>query len=354
MDKINKMNIAILNAEAGGNKGAEAMLEVLIIKLLEEFPAAHLYLEIGTRAKYYNDVFLKRFNSGNIHLLYFNPKKVFAPYHSEGLDIKKIHCAIDIGGINFHDGSTRGPAKKRINKIIGKFILSKAAGIFTRSEKSLDQVLSNFKIDASNIFGPFPDTTLLYQPHDQYNSTLLKEKEYVVFTPSAIMYAKYGDEYIDLFSKLYEYLMPQYKIVILVHNFTMNMGSSDEIICKRLSELCPQALLINENIATGELKSILKNAKFSISSRYHVVVGSISQNVPSVAIGWNPKYESFLKLYGKQNWNIEFGNRAFVEITNLIDDKKFNASEEELKLRNIELKKDVSRSFSLLFSKMND
>ena len=57
------MNIAILNAEAGGNKGAEAMLEVLIIKLLNKYPSVILYLEVSGKEKYYNEIFLKRFQN---------------------------------------------------------------------------------------------------------------------------------------------------------------------------------------------------------------------------------------------------------------------------------------------------
>ena len=71
------MNIAILNAEAGGNKGAEAMLEVLIIKLLNKYPSVILYLEVSGKEKYYNEIFLKRFQNKNIKILLFTPKKEF-------------------------------------------------------------------------------------------------------------------------------------------------------------------------------------------------------------------------------------------------------------------------------------
>ena len=367
------MNIAILNAEAGGNKGAEAMLEVLIIKLLNKYPSVILYLEVSGKEKYYNEIFLKRFQNKNIKILLFTPKKIFNPY---SLDIKLIDCAIDIGGINFHGGFNRGtfrnlirifpfikrkkklifftqdigPSEKKINTIIGKFILSKSSGVFTRSETSFNQVINHFKIDKSKVLGPFPDSTLLYKPSDVYDGNL--SDNYLVLSPSAIMFAKHGSKYIDLFVKINNRLKDKYQIVILVHNFTLNFNNSDKEVCLNLHKLCPSSILIDKNISTGKLKNILSNSRFSISSRYHVVVGSISQDIPSIAIGWNPKYESFLKLYDKISWNIDFSNSAFKQINSLLENDDFISSKNKFKKRNDVLKDKVLESFNLLFNQI--
>lgn len=371
------MNIAILNAEAGGNKGAEAMLEVLILKTLEEFPHAKLYLEVGSKVKYYNEVFLSRFNNKEIQLLHFTPKNFLKPYN---INLKNIDCAIDIGGINFHGGSLRGtfrnlvrflpfinnkvklifftqdigPSEKKLNTLIGRYILSKANAVFTRSETSFQQVVNSFRIKKEKVFGPFPDTTLVYKPNDVFVSEMLTDKEYVVLTPSAIMYSKHGQEYSKLFIDLFYKLSPKYKILILVHNFSLNIGSTDTFVCSELHKMCPGSIFINENMSTGVLKSILFKAKFSISSRYHVVVGSISQDVPSIAIGWNPKYESFLKLYNKENWNIDFSSNSLKEIDELINNEEFVNSENLLAETNTKLREKVYGSFKLLFKKIKE
>jgi polysaccharide pyruvyl transferase WcaK-like protein len=368
------MNIAILNAEAGGNKGAEAMLEVLIIKLLNKYPDVTLYLEVSSKEKYYRDIFLKKFQNKNIKILLFTPKNILKPYN---LDIKCIDCAIDIGGINFHGGLNRGsfrnlarffpfinnkikllfftqdigPSEKKLNTKMGRYILSKSNGIFTRSETSFNQVINNFKIDREKVFGPFPDSTLLYKTSDVYDGKL--KENYIVLTPSAIMFTRHGIDYIKLFVKLYELLKDKYQVVILVHNFTSNFNNSDLDICSKLHNLCPTSVLINENISTGKLKNILGNSKFSISSRYHVIVGSISQDIPSIAIGWNPKYESFLKLYNKKYWNIDFGSNSFKEIKNLLENKEFTSGINDLAVFNQTLKQNVSESFNQLFSNID-
>lgn len=367
------MNIAILNAEAGGNKGAEAMLEILIIKILEEFPEANILLEVGSKIEYYKKVFLNRFSNDNIQLLYFKPKNILKPY---SVDLKNVDYAIDIGGINFHGRSLRasirnlvrfkpfitnkvklfffiqdiGPSEKKLHTIIGRYILSKSEGIFTRSESSFQQVLNNFKINKKRIFGPYPDSTLIYKSDEKYELDALKESKYIVLTPSAIMFSIHGQDYLQLFVNLFDNFSTKYKVLILVHNFSLNTGSSDAILSKELHEKCPGSFFMNDNISTGNLKSILNRAVFTISSRYHVVVGSISQNVPSIAIGWNPKYESFVRLYDKHNWNIDYGVDTYNQILELTTDKNFLNSREELETHNIKLRQSVLDGFKLLFS----
>ncbi|MCH7414629.1 polysaccharide pyruvyl transferase family protein [Belliella sp. R4-6] len=366
------MKIAILNAEAGGNKGAEAMLEVLIKKLTQRFSGIELFLEVSSKIEYYNDVFLPRLSNDKIKVMRFKPKSLLNPFD---LDVSEMDFAIDIGGINFHDGSFRstlrnlvrylpfvkkkgklifftqdfGPAKKGYNIFLAKIILSRSLGIFTRSQFSYNEVLRNFKVSPEKVFGPFPDSTLVYHPEESAKLPFELDENYVVFSPSAIMYSKFGKEYLEYFYKLYLQLSNRFKILILVHNFTLNENNSDNEVCLSIKDYCPDAILFNDNVSTATFKYILKNAKFSVSSRYHVVVGSISQNIPSLAIGWNPKYESFLKLYDKTEWNLKFDDQILENTLKSIESIELDKHSEKLELRNFDLKEKVNNSFSKLF-----
>jgi len=369
------MKILILNAEAGGNKGAEAMLETLILKLSENFTKKiTLVLEVASNFSYYENIFLKRFNNENVsfELISFKPKKLLFPY-GNGLD--GISVAVDIGGINFHDGSKKahlrnlvrfrpiikrniklifftqdiGPSSQLFTKIIGSYILKKAIAVFTRSQKSYDSATNYFKVDKDKVLGPFPDATFLYSPND--NSVFeAKTTNYIVLSPSAIMYVKHGEEYLNLFVNLYKELSKEYEVIGLVHNFTKNDGSSDAFVLKEINNRLEGDMnIINENVSTGELKAFLNNSKFIISSRYHVVVGAVTKNVPGIAIGWNPKYESFLGLYNKTEWNIDFNSTSFEKILFQLNNSLFKESGQFLKERNKELKKDVQSSYDKLF-----
>jgi len=46
------------------------------------------------------------------------------------------------------------------------------------------------------------------------------------------------------------------------------------------------------------LKGYLAQARLVISSRFHALVGALSQGVPSIAVGWSHKYDLLLQDYG--------------------------------------------------------
>ncbi len=362
------MKIAILNAEAGGNKGAEAMLEILIVNLLKNLDNPVLYLEVGGKLDYYTEVFLKKFADHNIKILRFTPKIIMKPYN---IDLSIIDYAIDIGGINFHNNlgyralvrsyiryrgfitnKTKlifftqdfGPVNNYFTKVIGSHILQKAVQIFPRSEKSYNELISTFNINKDVINGPYPDSTLVFNSNEN-NERFNLSDNYIVLSPSSIMYSKHGQKYIDYFISLANLYKENYEIVLLVHNFTYNGNAfTDSKVCQQILDSCPYGILIDENVSTSILKEILKKSVFTISSRYHVVVGSISQNVPTLAIGWNPKYLSFLKLYDKENWNLEFSDSIALKSKDIIHDG-FLDSVSELDIKNKVLKKEVYKSF---------
>lgn len=365
------MNIAIISAEAGGNKGAEAMLEVLLYELLKEFPQADIFLEFTNNQDYYENTFLKGFPNSRVSLLPFRPKNFIFPYSnmSYGIDI-----AIDIGGINFAGNSNvgvlrsffryfpflikrkklifftqdLGPAKNTATKILGSLVLKYSTAHFSRSLQSYNQAHKVFKLTESKMYGPYPDSTLLFSPNPDIE--LLKiGKEYVIFSPSAIMFKKHGQKYLDFFLDLYIKLKYKYTVVILVHNFTKNFSNTDEQVCGELKKVCEDAIMVNRNAPSSILKRFIGGAKFTISSRYHVVVGSISQNVPSIAIGWNPKYLSYLKLYNREDWNFDFEKVNVEDLYNFISSDNFVNSKDELNAINLELKKQVRESFVKLF-----
>ena len=47
-----------------------------------------------------------------------------------------------------------------------------------------------------------------------------------------------------------------------------------------------------------EIKKLIARSHFLISSRYHGLAAGLSNNVPSIAMGWSHKYYQLLKDYG--------------------------------------------------------
>jgi polysaccharide pyruvyl transferase WcaK-like protein len=363
-------NIFIVGAHPGGNKGAEAMLEV-VLNMLAQNPIstqANIFVEALDSGPAY-DTFRDR-SKLNFTYFRFSPKKLLKPY-----DIKagKNDVVIDIGGINYHDRSLRanvrslvrhaffifrgvklvfftqdhGPCKKAASRMIAKFVYARAHDVFMRSELSLEflrELSPKVKIS-----GVYPDCTLLLE---KSNSVVdAPSEDYFILAPSSIMFNQHGKEYLDTFVALIEKLSAKYKPVIVVHNFTKNDESSDLVLCRELHRLTAayNPVLIEEELPPSEFKGLFSDAKFSISSRYHVVVGSFSVNTLAFAIGWNHKYEEFLGLHDMKFLNLRFDDALVANVLDQlshIEEASFYSK--EICKRNTDLKGRVKESFDVM------
>ncbi|WP_432511359.1 polysaccharide pyruvyl transferase family protein [Kineococcus sp. SYSU DK001] len=52
------------------------------------------------------------------------------------------------------------------------------------------------------------------------------------------------------------------------------------------------------------LKAVLGQAAVVVASRFHAVVGALSQGVPTLALGWSHKYAELMREFGVAGWNV--------------------------------------------------
>lgn len=369
MSNVTK-KIFVLNAQPGGNKGAEAMLETVLNFLTENFKNYKIFVESLNDSPAY-EVFKNR-TKFDVEFIRFSPKNILSPYD---VTVSDTDIAIDIGGINYHDKSIKanvrnyirhsffsrkraklifftqdfGPCEKLTTKIFAKLIYRKAEAIFMRSEKS--RALLEKTIKSNHIYGPYPDCTLLMKPEE--NSRII-ETDYFVVSPSAIMYNEYGDEYLTkLADSIIDISAKNITPVFLVHNFTSNDETSDKEITFRLFQLCEnngvKGILKNEELSPRQLKQILNDSLFSLTSRYHVVVGSFSCGTPSISVGWSHKYQEFMDLYNCKHLNLIYGETLSEDILDAVDELFSNSFfNEVIKDKSNLLKKNVEMSFECL------
>lgn len=356
------MKILITGAHPSGNKGAEAMLEVLVDQIHKKNSDVEFIFETLSGKEDYSSFENKGINFSTSM---FQAKNLFQPFINT---VKDVHYVIDIGGLAYTDKSVRdnlrsfvkhfgliirgeklifftqdfGPAKKLTTKILGGLVMKFSYKLFTRSKITKDTLLNDFGVKNHKIEGPFPDSTLLFKNETVENIT--KEKNYIIITPSAILYNKHGEEYIDFLKKIIDYFPKDKKIFILVHCFTKNGNTSDLEISKKLLTGEKNVELISENISSIYLKKIISDASFVITSRYHVLVGAVSTNVPAIAIGWNEKYQSFLDLYDMSEMSVEFNGNTFENTVKLIDNN----------IENINLKKKLIEKNTILYHEVKD
>lgn len=387
MTKSKLKNIVILNASFGGNKGAEAMLISLGEYLRTRFDNVNLYIEkelISDEIEQYTKDIIIKYSDYNYRLYSFRfiPRKIisqiFLGYKSESRRIK-ADLVIDIGGLSFPENSIRasirtfmkhlpfilrfkrrifftqdfGPINKFVNKVIATKTLLTAKAIFVRSDKSKTEV-EKLWIRKSKIVGPFPDSTLTLQPEEYLSDKLNNLTPYVVVSPSVVMLVKHGNDYLKYLIETIKSLQSNFKVILLAHGFLGQGQKGDDFVCEKLLKQIEDVEYIGENIDPRKFKYILSKAKWVISSRYHAVVGAVSSGVPAIAIGWNPKYESFLNLYGLKKLNVDFNPGAAVEINTLINNFDYDELVKIIVSRNVSLKEKAKESFDLLYEKLID
>jgi polysaccharide pyruvyl transferase WcaK-like protein len=77
------------------------------------------------------------------------------------------------------------------------------------------------------------------------------------------------------------------------------------------------------------LKAALGQASAAVASRFHAVVGCLSQSVPTLAFGWSHKYRELLDDFGVADWVVTPGTDPQAAITALLSDSAGSTRQKE-------------------------
>lgn len=353
------------------------MLSVLVTQLKswpEIFREFEFWFETISESPAYTD-FVERHGLPS-NFFRFAPRRLGSPYD---IQANSDDVLIDIGGIAYPDGAavgnlrnfrrhryfasrgTRsifftqdfGPAEKLFTRWLAKLAITGADAIFARSEQSKEFL--SLIAPSAQILGPYPDCTFALEPArlpDPFAS-----KRYAVVVPSAIMWNKYGEHYLDTLLEITQAVPDDLAVLLMVHNFTANGNVSDRLVCDLVADrlrALRKVEIHSANSTPAELKAILCGAEAVISSRYHALVGALTSDTPAFAIGWSHKYSEFLKLYDLGEWSLNLAevpkNKAELRTfaSNVICEIFSEEKAENLVAINRDLKTRVDASFSKL------
>lgn len=401
------MKIVLTGASLTGNKGASAMCLTVIdllkkryknnidIAILSPRPEHDIVLakELDLKIYTYKSVLRKSIPNAITKILF-----KWAPLKNDTvLDAYEwADYIIDIHGINFSDSDTLtstaiipsaqiflaallkkplikftqtfGPMKRVSIKIFARLFLPLAKALFPR-EKTAFVELKSLKL--KNVMNDCVDSAFLLAPQLPNNIQIkITEKIRVAFIPNAILLSKsnnYKEACISLLNKIIE---QNCHPVIIMH---YSKPSSDEALLDMSSN--NDYKLINEILSASnkpdlveayvdeyspsELKGIIGTCDVSIPSRYHALVASISQSIPSFCIGWAGKYEGLLERvnlkdfsfstdsYG--NFDIDHINLSFLNFLEDYKNNKLNITDQ------VKALKDNSReSYEILFKLIDE
>jgi colanic acid/amylovoran biosynthesis protein len=111
--------------------------------------------------------------------------------------------------------------------------------------------------------------------------------------------------YVPLLAKAIDQLAAAgLKPTVLLH------APEDAPLATRLAETTRSRFDVLSVACPVQLKGVLGTARLVISSRFHALVGALSQGVPALACGWSHKYEELLRQYDCPECVLSVGDAA--------------------------------------------
>lgn len=107
-------------------------------------------------------------------------------------------------------------------------------------------------------------------------------------------------------------------------SFLIHEGIKDENLAKDINKVLTNELPIIIEPDALKQKAIIGNSYAVITGRFHGLVSSLSQGVPSIGLSWSHKYEMLLNDYNQKEFLIDFENNNSKLLINKILDKQNN------------------------------
>ncbi len=187
-----------------------------------------------------------------------------------------------------------GPFQNHENQKYFKRIVAAADLIFARDQISFEHIRSQIG-DTSKVH-KVPDFTILLEPLMPHNVDHFSDQ--VCIVPNVRMLDKTAaidaKQYVDFLENTILITRELgYEAFFLIHE-----GAGDFQIARQVNtRLDKKCDIVNEEDPLLA-KGILGASRAVVASRYHALIGSLSQSVPSICVGWSHKYQELFRDYG--------------------------------------------------------
>lgn len=263
----------------------------------------------------------------------------------------------------FKMSQSLGPYKKLSTRIFAKYCLKRINTIVARGTESyrVTEELLPFKKGIYNL----PDVAMCLEPcsvrrRDEMLSELnLQGRKYVVMAPSIVVNERFGGEaYGELFESIILQVVQKTGLPVLFVPHTRSLSkavgvdsaSDDLTVCESIARREKlkgiDIRIVTERYNARELKGIIGAAEFSIGSRYHFLIASISSGVPAVALGWGHKYKEMFELFNLEEYAFEYHSfnceEVIKKVNKLIDLREDICKQIGNNLPNIKKKSEIN------------
>lgn len=341
------------------NKGAQLMLEA-VVERLGDTPlstgTALIDYQVRAPLRLHQTLHLNRFPRSSAILGGLVPQEIRTRY---GLTAdKQISGVVDASGFAYSDSfqplagerevafgarwakrgvpkvllpQAFGPFQKPQSRAIAAGIAAQSELIFARDEVSLRHLRS---VAPSSDVRLSPDFTIGLAPAAV---TLPLPGEFGVVVPNSKLVAKGiidRHAYLSILSRYIEEMRGRgLQPVVLLHE------TNDRALAHDLASMANCQMLASDSPRV--LKGILGHSRVVVASRFHAVVGGLSQGVPSIALGWSHKYLELLRDFEVPELNAEPATNPTAAIDAAIGDVGLDARLQSSKQRLMEKNEEM-------------
>lgn len=129
--------------------------------------------------------------------------------------------------------------------------------------------------------------------------------------------------YVDLMSKLIDYMIEKWDVRVISVPHVFERGSDDRAIAVDVHEKVrnkDRFDLITGELGPEELKGIIALCDMFITTRYHPLIHSTSTCVPTIAIDYTSKMKDTMRELGCYKWYCHISNTDFEELSKKTDE----------------------------------
>lgn len=335
------------------NKGAEAMIFIMVNELRKKYPGCEIYLPnvaVGDDAYRFTGVYVDErsheYLKGGWHkvraLGEMLARKIIK-HKGQVSDIKKlkevfseVDAVFDISGYNLSnrwDYAINHSYLRYIEEArkfgVPVYLMPQSFGPFDYKgemaafDGRIREVLPYPRMIFCREEDGFQTLAEKYGLHNLYQSTdiVLQAKEISVDAVMAkkkdrtlpkiqagsvgllpnFMNLKYmsQEDMVTMYASLISFLNEKGK-----HVYLMRHSKVDADLCRAIYEATKneKVHLLNEEFRCYEFSDIVTKFDFLVASRFHSIVHAFREGVPCIAIGWSVKYQNLLRLVGQEKY----------------------------------------------------
>ena len=184
-----------------------------------------------------------------------------------------------------------GPFTSENIKIAFQKLIDNADLVFPRDDTSYKYVID--LVGKQDKIIQAPDFTNLLNGTAPINSHGNEERICVIPNYRMIDKTSSGDKYIPFMASCINELLSRGENPF----FLIHEGSKDLWLAEEINKSCNSTLDIIHESDPLMIKGLIKECKGVVGSRFHGLVSALSQEIPTLAVGWSHKYDILFKNY---------------------------------------------------------